>query len=210
MDGVFMKKLLKFAFLLTLLVMLLEGAGLLTDKQSLQDNLIRLHVVANSDSKEDQNVKLQVRDAVTEYLEPLLRKCADREQARAFLVENLSALEQIANQVLQQAGTSDTAKVTLKQEAFDTRVYDTFTLPAGVYESLRIEIGQGAGKNWWCVVFPSLCLPATTQAFQDTAVAAGFDDALASTLAQEDGYELRFYLLERIGKWENFFFQDES
>ena len=208
MDGVFMRKMLKLVLIIVVTVVLIKCTGLIAEKQSLQQNLIRLHVVANSDSEEDQNVKLQVKDAIVAYLEPLLEDCHDQKQAKKFLENELPELERIANVTLRQAGVNTAAKVTLKKECFDTRVYDTFSLPAGVYDSLRIEIGQANGHNWWCVVFPSLCLQATSQEFQDSAVAAGFDEELASTLTMEDGYEIRFYLLDAFGKLENFFFQD--
>jgi stage II sporulation protein R len=88
-------------------------------------------------------------------------------------------------------------------EEFSKRVYDTFSLPAGLYESLRIIIGEGEGKNWWCVVFPELCLPATSEGFEETASCAGFPDALTAALEGEEGYEIRFFLLDVLGRLEN-------
>ena len=152
------------------------GVTLISDREQLNENLIRLHVVANSDSEEDQNVKLQVRDAVTASLQQELENLGDVEAAKAYLQENLPKIEKIANETLAAAGFDQQAVVTLCKEAFDTRYYDTFTLPAGVYESLRIIIGEGQGHNWWCVVFPSLCIPATAKGFEDTAVGAGFTE----------------------------------
>lgn len=201
-----MKKIAKYILLILLLTAFFWCGALFADKQSLQDNLIRLHVVANSDSEEDQRRKLQVRDAVTAYLQPAMAELTDQEQAKAYLKCRLDDIETVANQVLQKAGTEDRAVVSLSLEAFDTRSYDTFTLPAGVYESLRIQIGSGEGHNWWCVVFPSLCLPATADGFQDTAVSSGFDDTLVNTLSGEDGYEIRFFILDCIGRVENFLY----
>jgi len=86
------------------------------------------------------------------------------------------------------------------------RNYDTFRLPAGVYESLRIVIGEGEGKNWWCVVFPELCLPATAEGFESVAVGSGFSEALSGALTGETQYEIRFFLLDCFGRLENFFF----
>ena len=102
-------------------------------------------------------------------------------------------------------GSGETAKITFLKEEFDTREYDTFSLPAGVYESLRITIGEGAGKNWWCVVFPSLCVPATTEGFADTAAGSGFDNSLTGALGNNGGYKVRFFLLDCLGRIENFF-----
>ena len=105
--------------------------------------------------------------------------------------------------MLEEAGYDGEAVVTLCKEAFDTRYYDTFTLPAGVYEALRITIGEGAGKNWWCVVFPTFCVPAAGEGFEDVAVDAGFSDALSGALTGEKPYELRFFFLDKLGELEN-------
>lgn len=182
---------------------------LVADRQRLQEELIRLHIVANSDAGEDQAVKLQVRDAVTESLRTALADVADVEQAKAYLRENLPKIQKIANTALAEAGMEPSAVVTLCREAFDTRVYDTFSLPAGIYEALRITIGEGQGKNWWCVVFPGLCIPATSDGFDEVAAGAGFPDALNRTLKGEAGYEVRFFLLDALGRLENIFFLEE-
>lgn len=182
------------------------GGTLLADRQRLNEELIRLHVVANSDSREDQAVKLQVRDAVIKSLEEDLKGLGDVEQAKAYLTENLAKIQAAANETLEKAGFSGEAVVSLCREAFDTRYYDTFTLPAGVYEALRIVIGEGEGHNWWCVVFPTFCVPATTEGFADTAAGAGFPDSLTGALTGEEEYEVRFYLLDALGRVENYFF----
>ena len=199
-----MRKLLKRIGICFLLVCLVWVGTLIADRQRLREELIRLHVVANSDSEADQSLKLRVRDAVGESLQQGMADVTDTEQAKAYLQENLPKIESLANQVLEDAGCTDTVQVSLMLEEFGTRVYDTFTLPAGIYESLRIVIGDGAGKNWWCVVFPSLCIPATSEGFEDTAAGAGFPDALTGALEGEDGYEVRFFLLDALGSLENF------
>ena len=180
-------------------------AWLIRDKQSLQSNLVRLHVVANSDLPADQEIKLRVKDAIVSYLQEDMNLLQSAQEAKTYLQEKLPEIEAFANKVLKKYHVNQSAFVSLQKEAFDTRDYDTFSLPAGVYESLRVVIGNGAGKNWWCVVFPSLCLPATTSEFQDTAVGAGFSDGLVDTISKADGYEIRFYLLDFIGKIENLF-----
>ena len=202
MDGVFMKKLLKLAIFALALYAAFWCGRVLFDRIALNENLIRLHVVANSDSEEDQALKLKVRDAVVDKLQETLESFPTMEEAKAYLQENLPALEAFVNQVIQELGFSQTATVSVDQEAFDTREYDTFTLPAGYYEALRITIGEGQGKNWWCVVFPSLCV-GSTKDFQDTAVGAGFSSDLTQTL--QDDTEIRFFLLDWLGKVENFF-----
>ena len=180
--------------------------SVLADREQLSENLIRLHVVANSDSEADQTLKLQIRDAVVEKLEAGLAGVADVDAAKEYLQENLDYIQQLVNQTLEKLGSSDRATVSLCREAFDIRYYDTFTLPAGVYEALRIVIGKGDGKNWWCVVFPSLCLPTTTEGFSDTAVAAGFSDSLRGAVTGDTKYQVRFYLLDALGELENILF----
>ena len=202
-----MKKMLRtlgICFVVTVLIWL---AGILSDRRKLNEELIRLHVVAASDSREDQEIKLQVRDAVTAYLQEAMADISDVEGAKAYLQENIPKIQKIANRALAAAGVEADAVVTLAKESFGTRLYDTFRLPAGVYESLRITIGAGEGKNWWCVVFPSLCLPATTSGFESVAAGAGFDEALVGALEGEAKYEIRFYLLDKLGELENKLFR---
>ena len=178
-------------------------AGMLVkDRQKLRQELIRFHVVAASDDPEDQAVKLRVRDAVIGAFQEELLNLHDVEQARAYLRENLPRIQTIANEVLEQAGFTDTATVSLCVEEFVTRVYDTFTLPAGLYESLRIVIGEGEGQNWWCVMFPSFCIPATAEGFEEVACGAGFSDTLTETLEGE--CQIRFFFLDALGAVENF------
>ena len=157
-----MKKMCKRIILCTCLAACCWTWGLIADREKLNEELIRLHVVANSDSAEDQAIKLQVRDAVIASLSDAMEDVADIDQARAYIEANLPKIQQTANDALKALGCDETALVTLQEEVFDTRYYDTFTLPSGVYEALRITIGEGEGKNWWCVVFPTLCIPATS------------------------------------------------
>lgn len=201
-----MKFICKLAAVLCLLGLLLSGAALMNDKSALSNNLIRLHVIANSDSQEDQMVKLKVRDAVLEEIRGITEIAADRNEAYSLLTERLPGLQETANRVLQAQGSTATATVELGEEAYPTRQYDTFSLPAGVYDSLRITIGDGEGQNWWCVVFPGLCLPTASDEVADTAVSAGFSEDLGNTLTTQDGYQVRFFLLDCIGWVENFFF----
>ena len=198
-----MKKLCKRILICAVFAACVWSWGVIKDRERLNEELLRLHVVANSDSDEDQAVKLRVRDAVLESLREEMAGITDFEQARAYIRENLPKIRQTANECLEALGYRGNAVVTLGKEVFDTRYYDTFTLPAGIYEALRITIGEGQGKNWWCVVFPTLCVPATSDGFEDVAAGAGFPDALTSALEGESGYELRFFLLDLLGKWQS-------
>lgn len=206
MDGVFMRKIIKLAALLAVLALVAEFAGLARDRQTLRDGLIRLHVVAASDTEEDQAAKLQVRDAVIAYVDEALSHVMTLAEAKAWLQENLPGIQEAANGVLEGLGLSHRAVVTLQEEAFPVRHYDNFSLPAGVYHSLRVSIGPAQGQNWWCVVFPNLCIPAAGESTQDAAVGAGFSQSLTDTVTLQKGYKVRFYFLDVLGKIENFFF----
>ena len=198
-----MRKNLKRIGLCLLLSGLVWGIMIARDKYTLQNHLIRLHVVAASDTARDQAIKLQVRDAVIMNLRENMENVLDTSQARRYLQENLPRIEALANEVLDAAGCSGTAAVSLGREAFPVRFYDTFALPSGIYETLRITIGEGKGHNWWCVVFPALCVGATVEEFEESAQCAGLPDSLTATLAEE-GYEVRFFVLDALGKVENF------
>ena len=205
MGGVFMRKLWKRVVFVAVVVAMFWTGTLLADRQRLNQELIRLHVVANSDAAEDQQIKLRVRDAIVESLRQGMVEVLDVEQAKDYLRQQLPQLETLANRVLREAGFSETAVVSLNTEAFPTRDYDTFSLPAGVYEALRVTIGEGEGRNWWCVVFPEFCVPATAEGVEHVAVSNGFPDTLGETLTGSDGYQVRFFLLDCLGKLENLF-----
>ena len=173
--------------------------GLLADKEALREDILRLHVVAVSDSEEDQAVKLTVRDAILASLEEGLADLTDLNQAKEYVQEMLPKLEETANRVLAENGFSDTVTMSLTEEEFPVREYDSFTLPSGVYNALRVVIGEGEGHNWWCVVFPQLCLSATSEDFAEV---SNFSDTLNGTLTGQ--YEIRFWLLDKLGQLENF------
>lgn len=198
-----MRKFLKRCILWLILTSFFCFGTVLADRKVLNENLIRLHVVAASDDELDQAVKLRVRDAILAAVEDSMAHIPSAEAAQAYLASHLQELETAANDALASAGSGDRAEVTLRKEAFAARQYDTFALPAGVYQALRVTIGPGQGRNWWCVVFPTLCMAPTRQDLTDTAAGAGFSDGLTNTLTQQKGYEVRFFLLDCLGWLEN-------
>lgn len=133
----------------------------------LPENVVRLHVVANSDSEEDQSVKLLVRDAVLEEAAKWYGGAQSMEEASSQLCTHLQSLGETARTTLAENGMVYSAKVEVTEMYFSTRDYGTFRLPAGRYRTLRVTLGEGQGKNWWCVVFPSLCLPAAGEGQSD-------------------------------------------
>lgn len=118
---------------------------------------IRIHIRANSNTENDQSVKLKVRDGVVEYLTPMLANCQSRAQAYSTIAANLDETEQVANSVLAEYGYDYVANVKLTKENFPTRKYLGITFEGGEYDALIVELGSGTGDNWWCVAFPPLC-----------------------------------------------------
>lgn len=136
------------------------------DAVSLQEGIasqvIRLHVVANSDVETDQTLKLTVKDAVVTKLRSKLKNAENHEQARKIIEENLGEIEQEARHVMKEQGYDYTAKAILGDAVFPVKQYGDLTFPAGEYEALRINIGKAEGKNWWCVMYPTLCFVDST------------------------------------------------
>ena len=182
----------EIAALMALSLALCAGTWAQARQQSISSALVRLHVIAVSDGAEEQEIKLEVRDAVLDYLTPVLENAEDQQQARQIITENLEGIAEAAGS----AARGRQVSVTLSQESYPTRQYEGFTLPAGRYESLRVILGEGEGKNWWCVVFPPLCLSAA-ESEEVQSVLNGED---LSIVTEEEGYVLRFKLVELWGK----------
>jgi len=144
---------------LAALFILVLLAGLFTENinRGLSDNLIRLHVVANSDSPEDQSLKRNVRDAVLRYMEQALDGIRDVEQSKAVISSRMDDIKAVAQREIKSFGRNDEVKVMLGEYPFPTKAYGDITLPAGNYQALKVVIGDGLGENWWCVLFPPLC-----------------------------------------------------
>ena len=185
-------KLWEIAALAALSLSLLLGTWAQGRQTELSDRLIRLHIVAVSDAPEEQALKLRVRDAVLAYLSPRLAGLDDAGAARQLLEEDLAGIARAAREM---AG-GRTVRVSLERERFPLRQYEGFALPAGEYESLRIVLGEGEGHNWWCVVFPPLCEQVIAP--EQARTVMGGDNF--SLIAEEEGYELRFRLLELWGE----------
>ena len=183
------------ALALALAATAIVATALLREQQALSEKLIRLHVVANSDSEADQAVKLQVRDAVLAVTEPLMEGAED---PYAALSGALPEIESAATDCLAALGVADSVTVTLGPEAYPTRVYESFSLPAGQYTSLRVTIGAGEGHNWWCVVFPSICFAATSTDLESAAATAGFSDGEVQLITEPDTYQLKFKAMEWV------------
>ena len=175
------------------------GGWALREQQELADKVVRLHILANSDSEEDQALKLQVRDVVLTRAEELLRASDGRGEAEVMLREHLRELTQVAQTAIAENGYGYSVRTELANTVFPTREYEDFSLPAGNYLALRVIIGEGGGKNWWCVVFPPLCSQSSADLAQ-TAMAAGLSQSDVALLEENGGYVLKFKSIE-IWEW---------
>ena len=128
-----------------------------TASEDYKDKLIRFHVIANSDSDEDQNLKLKVRDAIIDYLQPKLLESESIEESESIIKKEYAELEKISKNIILENGYNYDIQVGIDYSEFPTKQYSNVILPAGEYKALRIIIGEGKGKNWWCVMFPPLC-----------------------------------------------------
>jgi stage II sporulation protein R len=131
-------------------------------QEGIANQIIRFHVIANSDSNEDQALKLKVKDAVVKAMKDELGNCSSKEEAREDIINNIPKIKEIALKIIKKNGYNYNVNVSLSNTYFPTKVYGDLTFPPGVYEALRIQIGGAAGKNWWCVMFPPLCFVDTT------------------------------------------------
>lgn len=151
------KKYFIIFILLFLYVMLYSFSYANNVVSDLSNSLFRLHVIANSNSKEDQNLKYLVRDELISYMNTLCSNVSSKEQAIAIANEHLDDFQKVANEVISKNGFNYSAKVQIGNFAFPTKTYGDISLPAGYYDALKVELGKAEGKNWWCVMFPSLC-----------------------------------------------------
>ena len=167
----------------------------------LSNSLFRLHVIANSNSKEDQNLKYLVRDELISYMNTLCSNVSSKEQAIAIANEHLDDFQKIANEVISKNGFNYSAKVQIGNFAFPTKTYGDISLPAGYYDALKVELGKAEGKNWWCVMFPSLCFVDINNGI----VPEESKEELQSSLLEEDynlissnnsEYKLKFKIVE--------------
>lgn len=171
-------------------------------ERSIYDGVIRLHLIANSNSAEDQAVKLKVRDAILSEAEPLLYGVKSEAEARAIIEGSISLLEAAAERVLTENGFEYGAKVTLGYEYYPRRDYEGFYLPAGTYMSLRVLLGDASGENWWCVLFPPLCT-ASAEKYTEKLKAVGFTPYQIKILTESETprYKLKFRIVELIRSW---------
>lgn len=187
----------ELALLLGLAFAALLGGWLSGQQAALAEKVIRLHVIANSDTPEDQALKLQVRDRILEEAALCLDPQGGVDGAEEDLRASLERLSAAGQEVVAAEGLDYQVTASLEETWFPTKQYTDFALPAGNYTALRIVIGQGGGQNWWCVVFPPLCLGSVTETVEETAYAGGFSQEEVSLITGEsEGYVVKFKAME--------------
>ena len=181
-----------FAMLITII---LSSAGFESECKSVEQEVLRLHVIANSDSDEDQNLKLKVRDELLNEWKKDYSSFATKDEAEKAMRKDLALFEKTAKSVIEKNGFDYSVTARVEKSSFPTRTYGSITLPAGEYDALKVIIGEGKGKNWWCVMFPPLCLPAAEES-------AELEDVLSSEemelVLQNPKYEMRFWIVEKL------------
>ena len=171
-------------------------------EEKIYESVVRLHVLANSDSDEDQALKLRVRDAILSYVSPKVIDSNSREEAIEILQGELENIKKEAKRVVFEQGYEYNVEVTLTLEDYPTRNYESMSFPSGQYVSLRVLIGEAEGQNWWCVLFPPLCLSAASDKSENEeafiAVGLNSDQYKIITESEDMTYYLRFKILEAI------------
>ena len=181
------------ALVVTLLFTALTGV----QQTELSNKMIRLHVIANSDSQADQAVKLKVRDRVLKEIEILTDGVCDKDTAEQIITKNITQIGYAASEELHKNGSANVAMANISREYYPTREYETFSLPAGEYTSLRVVIGEGKGHNWWCVVFPPVC---TAAAVEESAAVSLTDEEISLITEDSTGYVVKFKMMEILGR----------
>lgn len=177
--------------LVAALIFSVVGFG--TDCEQVRNNVVRLHILADSDCDADQNVKLLVRDALLESGADMFSGSVDVDSAAEALENEKEELVRVAENVLRENGFNYGVNINLEKEYYTTRSYDNYTLPAGEYLSLKVILGKGEGHNWWCVMFPPLCLPAASPSADIDAILGAEG---AELIKSNPRYEVRFKIVE--------------
>lgn len=160
--------------------------------ESISQEVFRLHILANSDSDEDQSLKLKVRDKILTESESLFTNCKNLNDVITTSKNNIDYFEKLANECIKENGYNYETKVYVDKEYFNTREYEKITLPSGVYNALKIEIGEAKGHNWWCVMFPAICLPAVS----DDEINSILNEDEIELINSNNKYEIRFKIVE--------------
>lgn len=186
------------AFVLTMIFSFLPFQ---TVCETLTQDVLRLHILANSDTNEDQELKLMVRDEITKVCKELFADADSLEEAEKITLENIDKLKSAVAVVIKEQGKDYPVSVRLCQEYFNTRYYGSVTMPAGKYTALQVEIGSAEGENWWCVLYPSLCVGTSTdyKSFEED-----LTPSECSVVSSGNKYEFKFKIVEAVSNFFKF------
>ncbi len=193
-----MKHLISFCIAVLIAVVLLNFLPV-SGESEIYSNTVRLHILANSDSAEDQEIKFKLRDVILVKLKEILKDVSTIEEALNLTEASCDELENTSEVFLNELGICAPVSVTLDKETYPTRHYDNFSLPAGIYNSLKVTINEGDGQNWWCIIFPSLCISDAVEA-EEEYVEAGFTPEQYKIIENDSApkYKVKFKILEII------------
>ena len=187
-----MKLMFKAVCCAIVISMLLSVTGFCGACDDIQSEVFRLHIIANSDSENDQKLKLYVRDGILEYTEELFKNCKNKEQSVQTARDNIYLIKNKAQSLVYEYGYDYPVDAYVTKMSFNTRIYNEFTLPAGQYEALRIVIGDGNGKNWWCVLYPALCVPSAEGNELNSVLNENEQDIVENSV----NYQVKFKIVE--------------
>ena len=199
-----MKKITKYIVVIGVLLICgpasIRCKGQYRMQQQLAEKILRFHVLANSDSAEDQALKLQVRDAVGGYMQEKMQNLTSKDACESFIAERIPEIERVAEQVVVDAGFSYEVQAELAECEFPVKSYGSYTFPEGNYDALRVTIGEGGGQNWWCVMYPNMCFANSMYEVVDEKngkkLQAVLDEEEYQMVLNSGNYEVQFWFLE--------------
>ena len=194
-------KAIDISVFLTLIICIIATVSFENDCKGIREEVLRLHVIANSDEDYDQELKLKVRDAVLKSGEYVFSGSEDIISAESEIADKKDVILHSAVETIRSLGYDYDVKIELARSYFPTRTYDNLTLPAGYYKAVRIIIGEGKGKNWWCIMFPPLCLPSATK--KDEIISDFLTDEEMNIVTADPDYEVRFWIVEKYYELKN-------
>lgn len=173
-------------------------------QEEIAEKILRFHVIANSDSREDQELKLKVRDAVGGYMQSELDGVQNKAQAKEIANRDLEQIENVAKQVIEKDGKSYNVRAWIDDVDFPNKTYGSYTFPEGTYEALEVVIGDGEGKNWWCVMYPNMCFQGSMYEVIDEESESSLREVLTekeyNTIIEKNNYQIKFKYLTFLNK----------
>ncbi len=197
-----MKKFLKPIALTVIISLLLSGVYFQAECKEISNEVFRLHILANSNSGEDQTLKLELRDYILNNTQNIFKNSETKEDTIKIVESNTKHIQEISKSFIKSKGYDYEVNVQVDYEYFSTRIYDTFMMPAGKYDALKITIGSGNGENWWCVMYPPVCLPA---AQNNEELENVLDEEQMEIVENENQFEIKFKVVEIFESVLDFF-----